>query len=43
MAITIARPESIQGDQTLAIWNPSKSKNRPSWQGIKSTGRPEWP
>ena len=37
---TITWPESIQGAQASVILKFSKSKNRPSWHGMNSTGRP---
>ena len=43
MENTITWPDSILVAQASVILKFSKSKNRPSWQGMNSTGRPAWP
>ena len=43
MENTITWPASIQGAHTSVMWKFSKSKKRPSWQGMNSTGLPAWP
>jgi putative alpha-1,2-mannosidase len=40
MEKTISLPASIHGRKMSSMWKFSKSKKRPAWQGMKSTGLP---